>query len=439
MPSFLNAAVIGAGLAGLAAARELRREGHRVVVFEKSDRLGGTWVYDPRTEPDPLGLDPTREIVHSSLYLCLRTNFPRHIMGFTDYPFAVGNTSDQRNFPGHEEVLRFLERFARDFELGELIRFHTEVIRVEPADSGDGKWVVESRRGGISSEEVFEAVVVCNGHHTEPRLAHIPGIERWPGKQMHSHNYRIPEPFRDQVVVMIGDGPSASDISRDVATLAKEVHLSSRSPDVRVSKLTNRSNIWQHSEIDCVYEDGRVSFKDGFSIRAGVILHCTGYKYHFPFLRTNGIVTVEDNRVGPLYKHVFPPMLAPRLSFVGIPYRALLFRNAELQSKWVAHILSGKLFLPSKEEMLVDVQKHYQLMDESGIPKRHTHCLHPNEFEYLDWLAAQVGVPPVEDRLKRIYWQVFKSISSPAADRFRDEWEPDDDGASLRSPIKDVV
>jgi len=53
----LQIAVIGAGMAGLLIARELKREGHRVIVFEKSNRLGGTWVYDPRVETDPLGLD----------------------------------------------------------------------------------------------------------------------------------------------------------------------------------------------------------------------------------------------------------------------------------------------------------------------------------------------------------------------------------------------
>jgi len=41
--------------------------------------------------------------------------------------------------------------------------------------------------------------VVCNGHYTEPRIAVIPGVDAWPGKQMHSHNYRVPEPFLDQV------------------------------------------------------------------------------------------------------------------------------------------------------------------------------------------------------------------------------------------------
>lgn len=48
------------------------------------------------------------------------------------------------------------------------------------------------------------------------------------------------------------------------------------------------------------------------------------YKYHFPFLETNGIVTVDDNRVGPLYKHIFPPAFAPSLSFVGLPWKVKL-------------------------------------------------------------------------------------------------------------------
>lgn len=45
------------------------------------------------------------------------------------------------------------------------------------------------------------------------------------------------------------------------------------------------------------------------------------YKYYFPFLDTKGEVTVDDNRVGPLYKHVFPPALAPGLSFIGLPWQ----------------------------------------------------------------------------------------------------------------------
>lgn len=31
-----------------------------------------------------------------------------------------------------------------------------------------------------------------------------------------------------------------------------------------------------------------------------------------------GIISVEENRVAPTYGHVFPPQLAPKLSFVGL-------------------------------------------------------------------------------------------------------------------------
>ncbi|KAI3800444.1 hypothetical protein L1987_28535 [Smallanthus sonchifolius] len=109
------------------------------------------------------------------------------------------------------------------------------VTRMEVVDSGITEFVVESNTNAVSSVEVFDAVVVCNGHYTQPRLAtDIPGIEMWPRKQMHSHNYRVPEPFRDQIVVVIGSGPSAVDISREIATVAKEVHMSSRSPLVKI-------------------------------------------------------------------------------------------------------------------------------------------------------------------------------------------------------------
>jgi hypothetical protein len=52
--------------------------------------------------------------------------------------------------------------------------------------------------------EVFDALLVCNGHYTEPRLPDIPGAEQFPGLLMHSHNYRRPDGFRGQHVAVIG-------------------------------------------------------------------------------------------------------------------------------------------------------------------------------------------------------------------------------------------
>ena len=91
-------------------------------------------------------------------------------------------------------------------------------------------------------------------------------------------------------------------------------------------------------------EDGRVVFGDGSSILADTIIYCTGFNYSFPFLDTEGAVTVDDNCVGPLFEHVFPPSLAPSLSFVGIPVkvREPVGRRGELATlHYILTILLG--------------------------------------------------------------------------------------------------
>ncbi len=63
-------AVIGAGAAGLAAIRELLREGHHVTAFEQNDNVGGIWDYQEECETeDLLGRNPNRRHVHSSMYV----------------------------------------------------------------------------------------------------------------------------------------------------------------------------------------------------------------------------------------------------------------------------------------------------------------------------------------------------------------------------------
>ncbi|EXC26263.1 Flavin-containing monooxygenase FMO GS-OX-like 3 [Morus notabilis] len=337
-----HVAVIGAG-----AARELVREGHGVVVFERGDQVGGTWVYNPTVESDPLGLDQDDD------------------------------ERDPRSFPGHREVLMYFKDFAKEFGVEELVRFQTQVVYVGMVESGN-KWKVTSKkRSGdnqVEVNDVFDAAVVCVGHYSEPRLADIPGIDAWPGKEIHSHSYRIPGPFQDRVVVLIGFGTNATDISRDIAGVAKEVHVAYKSiSHEKIGKQLGYVNIWLHSMIKSVHDDGSVVFHDESVVFADVIIHCTGYKYHFPFLETNGIVTVDDNRVGPLYKHVFPPALAPWLSFVGIPMKIIPFPTWELQSKWIAGILSNPITVPSEEDMMKDINSYYSMLEVSCTPKRYAH------------------------------------------------------------------
>ncbi|KAK9716421.1 hypothetical protein RND81_06G231800 [Saponaria officinalis] len=415
-------AVVGGGFSGLVAIRELCREGHEVVAFERGAQLGGTWVYSPETESDPLGIDPTRTVVHSSLYDSLRTNLPRHIMGFREFPFVDSGKPgrDSRRYPKHEEVLRYLEDFACEYGLKELIRFQTEVLFV--GLEKDGKWTVKSRRKNTDElEETFDAVVICCGHNTEPRIADIPDVEVWPGWQCHSHSYRTPEAYRDQVVIVIGASASAIDISRDIAGVAKEIHVVRQSEGrFKFWDKFRLTNMFFHPMIDKAYADGRVGFQDGTEVIANVILHCTGYKHHYPFLHTDGAVNVDDNRVGPLYKHVFPPALAPGIAFVGIPNFVITSLHFELQSKWIAGILSERISLPSEEEMMQDVETLYSKLEASNVPKRHTHMLGDFLFELEDWLAKECGCPAIEEWRKNMFKSCFASfIAFPKT--YRDE------------------
>uniref|UniRef100_A0A452YU59 Flavin-containing monooxygenase n=1 Tax=Aegilops tauschii subsp. strangulata TaxID=200361 RepID=A0A452YU59_AEGTS len=118
------------------------------------------------------------------------------------------------------------------------------------------------------------------------------------------HNYRISEPFRDQIVVVVGLGASGIDIAREISQVTKEVHIASRQNEHRLGKISIDPylNVWMHAEVDCIQDDGQVRFAEGAAVAADVILYCTGYRYHFPFLDLDELTVDDENRVGPLYK-----------------------------------------------------------------------------------------------------------------------------------------
>ncbi|CAL4932195.1 unnamed protein product [Urochloa decumbens] len=457
-------AVVGAGAAGLVVARELLREGLDVAVFEKSARTGGTWAYDPRADADPLGRDPAAPgAVHGSLYASLRTNLPRELMGFSDFPMA-GRVfaGDPRAFPGHREVLAFLDAFAEESGVLERVRLRSEVLRVAPLGGQGERWAVAWRgEDGEVAEDVFDAVVVCNGHWTVPQVAKIRGIDNWKGKQMHSHNYRVPDPFRDQVLLLcllesilavmkISSIPVCHALSAECCCCRNGSQWNGHSSrDLTCGKGSAHcvevlgGQAWKSrapqryldAQRDCIQDDGKIHFSEGSAVAADIILYCTGYYYHFPFLDLDGL-TVDDNRVGPLYKHIFPPKYAPNLSFVGLPMKTIVFQSVELESKWVAAVLSGRATLPSEEDMMAAVRDHYLQMEEEGRPKRHTHVIMPKWEEHMNWLADQVGEPRLEAwRLEMLEKAIRCAWSLDAG--YRDRWEQEDNSgkSALKHPL----
>lgn len=413
--------VIGAGPSGLVAARELRKEGHNVVVIEQNHDIGGQWLYEPNVEgEDPLVRATKFLKVHSSMYESLRLTSPREIMGFTDFPFVEKKGRDMRRFPSHREVFLYLKDFCEFFGLRGMIRFNTRVEYVGMAMAEFGevakeelRWVVKSREKTTEKvvEEVFDAVVVATGHYSQPRLPIVKGMDSWKRRQMHSHIYRLPDPFRDEVVVIVGSSLSGQDLTMELVGVAKEIYISVRSPITEgFSKvIAKHKNLHLCPKLESLEEDGTVTFVDGSCITADTIIYCTGYSYSFPFLDTKGIVEVDDGRVGPLYEHTFPPSLAPWLSFIGIPRKIIGFPFFESQAKWIAELLSGKRTLPSREEMMKTIKEFYESRDAAGIPKHNTHDI--ADFEYCDRYADKAGFPRLEEWRKELCISALKNAT----------------------------
>jgi dimethylaniline monooxygenase (N-oxide forming) len=184
-------AVIGAGLAGLNSARHAMDFDCDVTVFEQSDKIGGTWVLSDEIGKNKYGLT-----IHSSMYKGLHTNLPKEIMGFPDFPFP----ESEKSFVAATEVLNFLNDYADKFYLRKLIRFEHHIIKVHPKN--DGTWEVTVKDLPLDRIEVlnFDAVFVCNGHYSEPRMPNIPCMDIFEGAQLHSHDFRDPANYNGKLM-----------------------------------------------------------------------------------------------------------------------------------------------------------------------------------------------------------------------------------------------
>lgn len=379
----MRVAVIGAGAAGLVAAYELRLAGHGVTVFEQSEQVGGLWNYADAVEDDPLGQRPSRR-VHSSLYASMRVNLPRDLMPFDGYTFddAGGGRDEWPRYPRHARVLEYLHRFAVDTGIGDLVRLGQRVQRV----NRDNGWLVDGER--------FDAVAVCNGHFSEPRVPELPGFADFPGAALHSHNYRRPDAFAGKRVVVLGSSVSGGDLSRELAQVA-EVFFSGRLFDQRPSLSGQTGPVIRCPPIGS-FDGADTVLTNGERIRdVDAILFCTGYWYRFPFLASD-LVSVGDNWVRGLYQQIVA-VEYPSLAFIGLPFRIVPFPLFQRQARWFARSLAGDFHLPT----LADRRRHH--CDEivrlraAGVAERHFHRLGDAQIAYLNGLAKQCGDLAVPD------------------------------------------
>ncbi|XP_028936180.1 flavin-containing monooxygenase 5-like [Ornithorhynchus anatinus] len=210
-------AVIGAGISGLGAIKCCLEEGLEPTCFEKSDDIGGLWRFREKTEDGA-----------PSIYRSVTINTSKEMSCFSDFPIP----DHFPNYMHNSQLLEYLRMYATHFDLLKHISFQTEVVSVRkrPDFPSSGQWDVTTEAAGKKESHVFDGILVCSGHHTEPHLPldSFPGINRFKGHYFHSREYKSPEEFAGKRVVVIGVGNSGADVAVELSHTAKQVFLSTR-------------------------------------------------------------------------------------------------------------------------------------------------------------------------------------------------------------------
>jgi len=385
--------VVGAGSSGLAACKALQECGIGFDCFERGSDVGGNWRY-------------LNDSGIASCYASLHTNVSRTRMQYPSFPMPA----DWGDYISHAHMAQYLGAFADRFGLRRHIHFRTILTAAHQTTSS--AWEVTTTSLAEESRECtqqYDALIVATGHDWDPNWPEFDGS--FSGRLLHTHEYRNPEAFAGQRVLVIGAGNSASEIAVELASVASRVYwsfrhtahivpryvfgipadqydtpLSGRLPwplvrwtFERILRLA-RGRLTDYglpepnhrllmappaltSGLLPALREGRihprpavvrfgglnVEFADGSHETVDAVVCGTGYKISFPFLDERPL-RIKGKSI-PLYRRIVPPDVH-NLYFVGL-VDALggLLPVVELQSEWVADVLSGIISLPERSEM----------------------------------------------------------------------------------------
>ena len=198
--------IIGAGPSGITAAKNCMQAGLDFVLFEKNNKVGGNWVFDSKTG-------------HSSVYENTHLISSKSWSEYEDYQMP----DDYPDYPNHYQLQQYFEGYAKHFGIYTKIKFDHTVSKVER--NQDGNWLVSYiDSDGQNQSEIFEVLMVSNGHHNVPKYPQYPG--EYTGRFLHSHDFKgVDEGWRDKKILIIGAGNSACDIAVEAARVSKIVHM----------------------------------------------------------------------------------------------------------------------------------------------------------------------------------------------------------------------
>ncbi|KAJ3551316.1 hypothetical protein NP233_g13102 [Leucocoprinus birnbaumii] len=272
-------AIIGAGVGGMTAYRELKRDGFDVHIFERDTLPGGTWHYteekpvnapipnapiaiadfQPSLPPQGVQLPYSTECrdelactqwrrahrAPRAIWKSLFTNTAAPLQQIRGFSWPDGT---EWAVP-QAKVGRYLRSFAswngiNTNDNSEDISYNTRVELVEERVESTGKqvgWTLTTKRMDVAESGLtkvtwdrqdFDAIVVASGQYNSPNIPDIEGLQSWatfsPSNISHSRQYRHPEEYVGKSVLIVGAAASGSQISRDMSPHAASIYQSVR-------------------------------------------------------------------------------------------------------------------------------------------------------------------------------------------------------------------
>ncbi len=445
-------AVLGAGVAGLAAAKTLTQYGFDVTVHEACSEIGGVWANN---------------------YRSLRVLEPKWVYGYPDWPWP----SETPLYPPAEHVRRYLTRYAERFGIRHRIRLNSRVVAATP--TADGRWRVVTETDGERDSAEHDYFVMAPGMFNLKKIPDWPGQDDFAGQVMHSSEFRDGAQVAGKQVVIVGFSRSAMDIAVDIVDEAASLSMLHRSirwpvpekilglirnhvllfarwpthfapPWIRPGKtarllhgklqggvdffwkffevllstqfrlkqrklepdrpikldlftnlyvapprffgLVGEGRIAAHrAEIEAFEKNG-VRLTNGELLPADLVLCATGWRHDYSFLPAELLATIHDRDGMHLYRHMLHPAL-PGFAFVGGVQGINSATLYAMQSTWLARLWTGEFTLPAAEDQLaeIDALKAWKRSFVSETPNR-SQVLNLHQMPYIDDLMDDMGL-----------------------------------------------
>jgi cation diffusion facilitator CzcD-associated flavoprotein CzcO len=188
-------------MAGILTAIKLREAGFEdFTVYEKADRVGGTW--------------------RENTYPGIACDVPSHLYS---YSFAPNPDWSRRFSPG-PEIHAYFEGVVERYGVGRHLRLGSEVSR---AEFRDGRWHIETRDG---VRDVADVVIAATGVLHHPNVPEIEGRERFRGALFHSARWDHSVKLDGARVGVVGTGSSAVQIVSAIVDRVAKLALFQRTP-----------------------------------------------------------------------------------------------------------------------------------------------------------------------------------------------------------------